>query len=506
MTACWPTRTVKTRVETGRLLGRLHGSGVASFRGIPYAAPPTGPRRWAPPDPASAWHGPRPAFEIGPAPLQPQPPTNQLMWHANFADRRALVMSEDCLYLNVWTPDVSGSGLPVLVFLQGGGNRLGHGGQEIHDGASMAGRGVIVVTLSMRLGALGFLAHPELGAENDLGSSGNYGVLDVVAALRWVQRNIASFGGDPGRVTLGGNSAGAALVNHLMAAPAARGLFQAALGQSAAGMGRAEGRTPTIEEAEEHGLAALGAMAGLPLAQLRRMPATTFLLDAPLGIVVDGRAVVEETEDVFNRGGQARIPLLAGWNVDEGANFTPFAALDQLRTRVQQGPYAAQLRPFYPVDDANLQRSARTFSGDTRFAGPVWHWACTHVRTSAAPTWVYQFDQAPPLPTDIDLVPPPDGGAEYGSFHTAELPYTGDNLGCRPWPWRDSDRRLATAAADAWGRFVTDHDPGHLADLSWPRFDGTHQGDTLVLGGPVRVEPVHRVEALSTVVSLPRPL
>lgn len=144
------------------------------------------------------------------------------MFHTNFADRRALVMSEDCLYLNVWTPEPASGGLPVMVWIHGGGNRYGHGGQEIHDGRSLARRGVVVVTLNHRLGALGFLAHPGLAAEDDLGASGNYGLLDIVAALTWVRENIAAFGGDPDRVTLAGNSAGAAHICHLMASTTAR--------------------------------------------------------------------------------------------------------------------------------------------------------------------------------------------------------------------------------------------------------------------------------------------
>ena len=496
---------VAVRVESGALLGRRTGT-VTAFRGIPYAAPPVGPLRWRPPAPALPWEGERPALEPGPAPVQPQPPRNSIMWHTNFADSRALVMSEDCLYLNVWTPDPGGRGLPVLVFLQGGGNRFGHGGQEIHDGGSMARRGVVVVTLNSRIGALGFLPHPALAAEDDAGASGNYGPLDVVAGLEWVRHNIAAFGGDPDRVTLGGNSAGAAIVNHLMAADAARGLFRAALGQSSAGMHRGEGPMPTQEQAQKEGLRALGPMASLPLEQLRRLPPVSFLLEAHLGMVVDGRLLTRDTQEVFHAGEQAAVPLLAGWNTDEGAIYTPPTAVAALRERVTTGPFATTLAPHFPVGEDDAVASARQFTNETRFGGPVWRWARTHVETVAAPCWVYRFDHAPPLPADLDLAAPPDGGPGYGVFHTAELPYTGDNLECRRWPWTDVDHELARVTADAWARFVTDLDPNGAGLPTWPGFDATGDARTLVLGDPVRVERVHRVAALEALDSLPRPL
>jgi para-nitrobenzyl esterase len=499
---------VRTRIDSGALLGRparLDGS-VIAFKGIPYAAPPVGGLRWRPPAPTIAWDGDRPACDPAPAPLQPQPPRNNIMWHTNFADARALVMSEDCLYLNVWTPDPAGAGLPVLVFLQGGGNQFGHGGQQVHDGTALASRGIVVVTLSMRLGALGFLAHPELAAEDERGASGNYGVLDVVAALTWVQRNIAAFGGDPGQVAFGGNSAGAAIVTHLMASETSRGLFRGAIGQSAAGIQRAEGAMLDQERAQMHGLAALGSLAAVPLEHLRRLSPTSFLLGAHLGVVVDGRVLTRDTETVFTEGRQHPVPLLVGWNTDEGANFTPAAAVPTMRARATTGPHAAFLARHYVVDDEHLQATARAFSGDTRFAGPVWSWARAHVRTVGAPTWVYRFDQAPPLPSGLDLADPPDGGADYGVFHTAELPYTGDNLDCRPWDWTERDRALARVAADAWARFVTDLDPNGGPLPLWPRFDGSAHGPALVFGDPLRVEPVHRGEVLAALAALPRPL
>jgi para-nitrobenzyl esterase len=500
--------SVRARVDTGVLLGtEAHfDDQVVCFKGIPYAAAPIGDLRWRPPAPVARWDGERPALHTGPAPLQSQPAHNNIMWHANFADRQALVMSEDCLYLNVWTPDLTGGGLPVLVFLQGGGNRFGNGGQEIHDGASLARRGIVVVTLNMRLGALGFLAHPELSAEDQLGASGNYGLLDVVAALAWVQRNIAAFGGDPGRVTFGGNSAGAAIVTHLIASPAADGLFHAAIGQSAAGIQRAEGSMPTLEEAQLQSRRALGPMADLDLAQLRRLAPVSFLLEAHLGIVVDHRAITEDTDGVYARGGQPPIPLLAGWNTDEGANFTTRAAVKKIDELLTTSPHSPKLRAHYSPDAfGGLQAAARAFVGDTRFAAPVWAWARAH-SARGAPTWLYQFDHEPPLPAGIDLASPPDGGASYGVFHTAELPYTADNLGCRPWRWTETDTDLARTVGDTWARFVTTHDPRGGGLPHWPQFQGQARGDVMIFGNPIRSGTVQRGESLAELSDLPRPL
>jgi para-nitrobenzyl esterase len=431
----------------GRLVGEWDGP-VAVFRGIPFAAPPVGDLRWRPPRPAAPWDGERRAHDFGPAPLQPQPPTDSVMYHTNFADRRALVMSEDCLYLNVWTPEPApGTGLPVMVWIHGGGNRYGHGSQDIHDGRALAGRGLVVVTLNHRLGALGFLAHPELAAEDDLGASGNYGLLDLLAALTWVRENAAAFGGDPDRITLAGNSAGAAHLCHLMAAPAARGHFHAALGQSASGVGRAEGPLPSQEEAQKRGLAYADEFGGRDIGALRRVSGVELIVRGHFGPVVDGRVLTAPTDDVFAAGRQHPVPLLLGTNTDEGTVYA----------RPGEDPAAV---------------------GDARFTGPVWQWARTHRATCGAPVWMYRFDHRPPLPPGL-----PD----LGVHHTAELPYVFDNLAQRPtWGWQDTDRHLATVMADAWARFVTTGDPGGGGLPPWPHFTGPDTTPAMVFGDTVR--------------------
>jgi para-nitrobenzyl esterase len=433
MTECTPSAATRG----GRLIGGWEDREVAVFRGIPFAAPPVGELRWRPPERAAAWDGERRAYEFGPAPLQPQPAADSVMYRSNFADRRPLVMSEDCLYLNVWTPEPSPAtaGLPVMVWVHGGGNRYGHGSQDIHNGRSMARRGVVMVTLNYRLGALGFLAHPGLGE-----ASGNYGLLDIVAALTWVRENIGAFGGDPNRVTLAGNSAGAAHVCHLMASAVARPLFRAAIGQSASGVGRAEGPLPGQEEARKQGMAYAEGFGGRDAAGLRRISGVELIVRGHFGPVVDGRVLTEPTDDVFDSGRQHPVPLLTGSNLDEGTVYAP-------------APDAAEV-------------------GDSRFVRPVRHWARLHHVTTGAPTWMYRFTRKPPMPPGL-----PDAGV----YHTAELPYVLDTMDRRPdWPWRDADRQLAATMADAWARFVATGDPNGGALPRWEIFKGVGDEPAMV--------------------------
>ncbi|MEQ3552715.1 carboxylesterase family protein [Pseudonocardia nematodicida] len=494
-----PTGTVRVRTAAGSVAGPVAGTGarrVSAFLGIPYAAPPAGPLRWRPPVPAPAWSGELPAVRPGPAPVQSLPPRTRIMWHSGFADSRELVMSEDCLYLNVWTPDPGpGAGLPVLVVLHGGGFRLGHGGLEVHDGAALAARGLVVVTCSMRLGALGFLAHPELAAEDELDATGNYGLLDVVAALEWVRDGIAAFGGDPGRVTLAGSSAGAVVATHLMASPLGRGLFHAVVGQSSSGVFRPEGPLPSPQDARRRGPESLGALAGLPVERLRSLPPTAFLVDAPQGVVVDGRVLTEDSGRVFTRGAQAPVPLLVGNTADEGSPYVTTATREDLRRFLRDaddGALAAHYPPGGPDDTdgsgAIAAASTRHFVTDTRFVLPVLRWARTHVATTGAPAWTYRFEHAPPLPAGADLDPPADGLAGFGAFHTCELPYTGDNLWSRAWDWTDADRELARVLGDTWARFVTTHDPNGAGLPDWPCLDPAAPAAAMHVGGT----PGHR--------------
>lgn len=474
---------MRVSTSSGRLVGKRIGD-VSVFKGIPYAAPPVGRLRWQPPQPAQPWAGERLAFEFGPAPMQVLPPRSSLMYRVNHDDATALVMSEDCLYLNVWSPDASpGANLPVLFWIHGGANKTGHGGQELFDGSRLAARGLVVVTVNMRLGALGFLSLPALNAEDPFGASGNYGVQDVAAALLWVQENIAGFGGDAAKVTIGGNSAGAATVTHLMALSSTRGLFRAALGQSASGIFRPEGRMLSQVEAAELGLTAVSSL-GSSLERLRDLPATAFLEIPPQGVIVDGRLLVEDTMDVFLAGRQAAVPLLVGWNADEGSLFASGA--EERGNCLPCSPHArAVLEHHYPSAGAEAGMAARrAWIGDKRFTYPVWRWARTHAETTGAPTWAYEFDHPLPLPEGLPL--PADGGRDYGAFHTAEVLFTWDNLAMRPWAWRAADHALARQLADCWARFIADTDPNGSGLPTWRTFDALSNTQLMRFGAAIQ--------------------
>ncbi len=486
------TELIRASTTNGDVVGRMQ-RGVSVFKGIPYARPPIGPLRWRAPEPMFEWERPRFALEFGPAPIQELPPRRSLMYRLNFDDARPLVTSEDCLYLNVWSPDCTrGADLPVMVWIHGGANRVGHGGQDLFEGARLAARGVVVVTINMRLGALGFLSLPELAEESPHGASGNYGLQDVVAALGWVQQNIGAFGGDPLGVTIAGNSAGAAIVTHLMAAPAARGLFRAAIGQSIAGVFRAEGRMTPQREAADRGSEAVRTLGG-SVAHLRALPATAFLAIPPEGVIVDGALLVEDTTDAFVGGRQAAIPLLVGWNQDEGSLFATPKVAEDMMAAMQPGRAAPLLERTYPAaSHPGGAVSRRQLVGDRRFAYPVWNWARTHAETARAPTWLYKFDHRLPLPAD--LLPPPDGGEEYGTFHSAELPYVWDNLDVRPWEWNDTDRGIAARLADTWTRFVSYLDPNGGDLPMWNLLNRSNDAELMVLGSTPHLGAVPRRE------------
>ena len=261
---------------------------------------------------------------------------------------------------------------------------------------------------------------------------------------------------------------------------------------------------PTALDAQEQGQRYADQFGGRDLAALRRLAGIEFVLNGHFGPIVDGRVLVDDSQAVFTAGNQHAVPLLVGANSDEGVNYTTLGAVDDVTARAHADSEFARI---YPVDDHEAaQRSARLFVGESRFNYPVWRWARTHHETSSAPTWLYQFEQAPPLPYGDGLAQPPDGVPGYGVFHTAELPYTGDNLAMRPWAWTDTDRRLARTMADTWSRFVTDLDPNGPEMPQWKLFDGTDQAQVLHFGADISVGPAGREAALRLLDRLPRPL
>lgn len=478
------------RIGEGVLVG-ARGDGIESFKGVAYAAPPVGELRWRPPKPAPAWTGPRQATDLGPICIQP--PSN--------GDNGVgpLPMSEDCLTLNVWAPEQRPGPLPVMVWIHGGGYNNGSGTAALYDGASLARRGVVVVTINYRLGRLGFFDHPALAAERPAGeAAGNYGVMDMIAALEWVRDHIGAFGGDPGQVTIFGESAGGVAVSQLMISPRARGLFHRAAIQS--GLGRQEGALPgdldplSPRSTRARGAAWAEAAGVTPTAgALRAVPPERLLEPAPnfFGgdlILTDGAIVPMDVEAAFAAGLQAPVPLLIGTNSAEfwwmkPSDLTPYGALDD---DIPDATRAALVEAYGGQEgyDAHLV-------SDLVFNEPARRLARLHA-AAGRPTFLYRFDV-------VSLaMPEPHSGAT----HASERQYVFDNLTASPWATDDMDQRAATLMADYWAAFGRTGDPNGGGRLMWP--DLRARVDELIEFGNAgpRVLPVPFAQRLDLIEAL----
>jgi para-nitrobenzyl esterase len=444
--------------------------GVTSFKGLPYAAPPVGPSRWRPPAPLIAWSGVRSAESFGPDCMQ-APSEN--------SSPPSRPRSEDCLYLNVWTAAAKGKKQPVYVWIHGGGSRVGSGAQPQFDGGALAKTGIVVVTINYRLGPFGFLSTSALSAESGYGASGNYGFMDDIAALRWVQRNIAAFGGDPTRVTLGGESSGSVSTSTLMVSPLAAGLFHRAIGESGSAFRVAEPGSmgATSLAAEEHKGDALARVLGATdLAQLRAAPAEVILTEGGrMGIyfnlpVVDGHVLPDAPWRLFQAHRYNDVPLLVGWNAQEGSLSMAGLAgtLPQLLGKYYRTE-AAKIAPFYPAASPDDIHAKIMAAGDNNIAFGTWKWGIAQQRFGGNPVYIYEFDRAPPVPPgtfgafDVTLA---------GAYHGSEMVYAFDTLGAQPtWAVTDADRRVARQMSGYWANFIKTGNPNGAGLPAWPRYD-----------------------------------
>jgi para-nitrobenzyl esterase len=477
---------------------------IRTFKGIPYAAPPVGDLRWRAPQPAAAWQGTRDASKFGPACLQ-----GSIYGDINFSE-----LSEDCLTLNIWTAAKSATErLPVMVWIHGGGFQAGGGAEPRHDGVAFARRGVVLVTFNYRLGVFGFLSHPELTRESGHNASGNYGLLDQVEALRWVQANIAAFGGDPGNVTIFGESAGSLSVSALMASPLARGLFHKAIGESGAYF-RAIGGLSLAprSETEQAGATFVSSLGAESIAAARAM-AGDAVLQAALKVQpwfapnVDGYALTEDVNSAFSAGRQSRVPLLAGWNADEvraGVVFGPQKPTAQSfaeDTRRRFGSDGDAILKAYPAaTDAEAVEAAAALATDLFMGYSTWKWIETHARTARVPVYRYSFDRKIPVAPDAKINGMPATSRDIGARHAGEIEYVFGALdSLKDVPWEPSDRKLSDAMTTYWANFAKSGDPNGQGLPKWPRY---HAGRRVLhLDETIRDEADslrHRYEAIDT--------
>lgn len=510
-----PKDAVLTR--SGWLAGTITADGeIQVFKGIPYAAPPIGKLRWRPPQLVTPWSGVRPATEFGPRCIQPDRSQRSIGYFGPEME------SEDCLYLNIWTQGRSGI-RPVMVWFHGGAFYLGSGSLPIFNGEQLARAGVVLVTVNYRLGRLGFLAHPELSRESGYGASGNYGLLDQVAALRWIQDNIASFGGDPRRVTVFGQSAGSVSVSCLMSTPIAKGLFHRAIGQSgalfappAASSGTGDSMQ-TLDDAERSGSELARALGASTSEDLRALPARQLQLarphksggdepydpsHVPRGSfdtaypIVDGYVLPDSAFAIFAEGRQNDVPLLTGSTANEGATMPRASSVSQFlaESRSEFGELFAWFSKLFPAenDDQALDASQSAF-GYRNFIWQNWTWARMHEQTGRSKTFYYRFVRVPPLPPDADFFE--NTASKLRAFHGGEIPYVFRNLHVRNWPWQDIDRQLSWSMSSYWLNFVTAGDPNGEKLPNWPNFSITRP-QVMIFGDDVCVSSIPEKERL----------
>jgi para-nitrobenzyl esterase len=482
----------------GVLEGNRTAAGIHEFKGVPFGAPPVGELRWKEPQPVQKWTGVRAAKQFGPRPMQ-----LPLYGDMNF---RSSGVSEDCLYLNIWTPaQAARERLPVLVYFYGGGFQAGDGSELRYDGESMARRGIVAVTVNYRLGVFGFLAHPELTKESPNHASGNYGFMDQSAALRWVQQNIAAFGGDPRQVTIAGESAGSMSVSAQMVTPLAKNTFARAIGESGSMLNTGFGPVP-LEQGEQAGVAFATSVGAKSLAELRALPAQQLLEAAGkpgaarFAPTIDGYFFTKKPTETFAAAEQARVPLLVGWNSQEmNAGFllgSQPPTADNFRAVVQKlyGPRADEALKLYPATtDAQAEQSATDLAGDRFIAYSTWKWADAHLRTGSQPVYRYLFARPRPAMTaemgnataglaggvikgaaGAPKMPP-----AKGAVHSAEIEYALGNLATnKVYAWTPDDYKVSLTLQSYFANFIKTGNPNGKGLPAWPVAQGT---------GPVQV-------------------
>jgi para-nitrobenzyl esterase len=444
------------KVEEGLLQGTFE-DGLTIYKGIPFAAPPVGDLRWKAPAPAAKWQGVKIADKFAPGPMQGgNPPSGK---------------SEDCLYLNIWSPaKLAKDGIPVLVWIYGGGFAGGSTGEPGYSGEKLAKKGVVLVSIAYRVGVLGYMAHPELTAENPAHASGNYGLLDMIAGLKWIQKNIAAFGGDPDKVTIFGESAGGIAVSMLCASPLAKGLFHGAVSQSGGSFGPPRLTTypgenlKSLPDAEAAGLAYAKTAGVTSISELRKIAADKL----PPGRgwpIIDGWVIPDDQYKLYEAKKYNDVPILVGYNSDEGASFsppkTPEDYVNSVRNRY--GRFADDLIRAYPVGTTTVPKTARDLARDAAFGWHTWIWARLQAKTGKSKVYYYYFDQHPDSPADS-----PRFG--YGSPHGQEVGFVFQHLNPNSQNASNTDQQISEAMATYWTNFAKYGHPNGKGVPQWPAF------------------------------------
>ena len=473
LSGCAPANKNIVTTASGVLEGSTSQSpDVRVFKGIPFAEPPVGDLRWRPPQPVKPWEGVRQANEFGARCMQPTIYDDMIFRSPN--------ISEDCLYLNVWTPAQSDQDrLPVLLYVYGGGFQAGDSSEGRYDGESLARKGIVYVSMNYRLGVFGFLSHPELTAESEHGASGNYGLLDQAEALRWVHNNIAAFGGDPDKITIGGESAGSFSVSALMASPLSKDLIAGAIGESGAFFGPSLPAKPRTET-EIDGAEFAESISAPTLAELREMPAVELMEAAVKAGAMrftpntDGYFFPENPKAIYTASQQSQIPLLAGWNSDEAtaqvlsAKEKPTPANFKKQLKAAFGTDAGEALKLYPATSVEeALRSAKDLAGDQFLAYSTWKWLELQRETGGGPVYRYFFSRVrPPQPgAMVGDIP----ATEFGAVHASEIEYALGNLRYNEvYAWQKEDHDLSELMQSYFANFVKTGNPNGPDLPEWP--------------------------------------
>jgi para-nitrobenzyl esterase len=470
--ACSQLEPGQVKVEGGIIQG-IVADDLTIFKGVPFAAPPVGDLRWKAPQPVDKWEGVLQTTEYAPSPMQGgNPPAGK---------------SEDCLYLNIWTPAKSPKEkLPVLVWIYGGGFSFGSTAEPVHNGEHLARKGVVLVSITYRVGQLGFLAHPELSAENPNGVSGNYGLLDQIAGLQWIQNNIAAFGGDPNRVTIFGESAGGISVSMLCASPLAKGLFHGAISQSGGSFGPTRPTTypgenmKTLQQAEEAGIEYAKRAGAATIAGLREMDAEQLPMGMGMGgawPIVDGYMIPDDQYKLYEAGNYNDVPVLIGYNSDEGLSFRPGRTPQEYIENVERrfGPFAESLIEAYPVGETTVPRSARNLMRDAAFGWHTWSWARLQSQTGKSKVFLYYFDQHPEREERSPQ-------ADHGTPHGVDVPYVFMHIDPENPQTTESDLSISETIGTYWTNFARYGHPIGDGVPEWPAF--TNESPVVMYLGP----------------------